>query len=46
MGPMKHESLLIYPVSGVDNGPCLEELSHHTEVASGGCNHQCSVPIL
>ena len=40
--------LLIYLVSGVNSGPCLEEeeLPHHTGVAFGGCNDQCSIPQL
>ena len=37
---------LKYLVSGVDSGPNLEELPHHTRVAFGGCNHQCSVSTL
>jgi len=47
-GTYKAESLLafVYLVSGVDSGPCLEELPHHTGVATGGCSHHCSVPIL
>ena len=45
MRPTKNVSIL-YLVSGVDSGSCLEELPHHTEVAFGGCNCQCSVSIL
>ena len=47
-GTYKAESLLafVYLVSCVDSGPCLEELPHHTGVATGGCSHHCSVPIL
>lgn len=42
----KHESLLkfaycIYLGSGVDIGPCLEELLHHTGVAFVGFSDKC-----
>jgi len=40
------QHLLTYLGSSVYSGPCLEELPHHTGVAFGGCNHQCSVSIL
>ena len=50
MGPMEHEVLeqllLLYLVSDVDSGSCLEELPHNTGVALGGGNHQYSGPIL
>ena len=47
MGHIKHKSLLlIYLISGVDSGPFLEKLLHHTGVAFEGCNHQCSGPTL
>jgi len=44
MTHFKH--LLTYLVSNVDSSPCLEEVPHHTGVAFGGCNHQCSVSTL
>jgi len=39
-------TLAIYLVSGVDSGPCLEDLPHHTGVAFERCNDQCSGPTL